>query len=238
MINHLHERSQLRRRARGRHRLRRPVRGQGRRGRRARCDAATTTSERSTLAYERDGFQRSRHDRVQRPAAVTRDGLRLLAGARARRAVVDHLHHHAARRAAGDHVRAPRRPRGSSGAGERRQVGRARAVAGRAPALQAQDTALVRTYRASLSDLGALRLHPDLSEGATLPAAGLPWFMALFGRDSLITSFQALPYLPGSPRRRCACSPPRQADEPRRLPRAGARQDPARAAIRRAHRAR
>jgi glycogen debranching enzyme len=29
-----------------------------------------------------------------------------------------------------------------------------------------------------------------------LPAAGLPWFMALFGRDSLITSFQALPYLP------------------------------------------
>ena len=33
-------------------------------------------------------------------------------------------------------------------------------------------------------------------QGATLPAAGLPWFMALFGRDSLITSFQALPYLP------------------------------------------
>jgi glycogen debranching enzyme len=67
----------------------------------------------------------------------------------------------------------------------------------RAPVLQAQDTALMRTYRASLSDLGALRMHPDLSEGATLPAAGLPWFMALFGRDSLITSFQALPYLPG-----------------------------------------
>ncbi|HEY3828606.1 MAG TPA: glycogen debranching N-terminal domain-containing protein [Solirubrobacteraceae bacterium] len=66
-----------------------------------------------------------------------------------------------------------------------------------APVLQTQDPALMRTYRASLSDLGALRLHPDLSEGATLPAAGLPWFMALFGRDSLITSFQALPYLPG-----------------------------------------
>jgi glycogen debranching enzyme len=40
-------------------------------------------------------------------------------------------------------------------------------------------------------------MHPDLAKGATLPAAGLPWFMALFGRDSLITSFQALPYLPG-----------------------------------------
>ncbi len=65
-----------------------------------------------------------------------------------------------------------------------------------APTLQADDPALARTYRASLSDLAALRIHPDLREGATLPAAGLPWFMALFGRDSLITSFQALPYLP------------------------------------------
>ncbi len=67
----------------------------------------------------------------------------------------------------------------------------------RAPLMQAHDTALMRTYRASLSDLGALRMRPDLSQHATLPAAGLPWFMALFGRDSLITSFQALPYLPG-----------------------------------------
>jgi glycogen debranching enzyme len=66
----------------------------------------------------------------------------------------------------------------------------------RAPALAASDPTLMRTYHASLSDLGALRLPPDISEGATLPAAGLPWFMALFGRDSIITSFQALPYLP------------------------------------------
>ena len=66
-----------------------------------------------------------------------------------------------------------------------------------APALEAGEPALARTYRTSLSDLGALRMHPDLSRRATLPAAGLPWFMALFGRDSLITSLQALPYLPG-----------------------------------------
>jgi glycogen debranching enzyme len=66
----------------------------------------------------------------------------------------------------------------------------------RAPDLQAQDPALARTYRASLSDLGALRMHPEQAHGATLPAAGLPWFMALFGRDSLITSLQTLPYLP------------------------------------------
>ncbi len=66
-----------------------------------------------------------------------------------------------------------------------------------APALETEDPALARTYRASLSDLGALRMRPDLDKGPTLPAAGLPWFMALFGRDSLITSLQALPYLPG-----------------------------------------
>jgi len=30
----------------------------------------------------------------------------------------------------------------------------------------------------------------------SLPAAGLPWFMALFGRDSLITAYQALPFQP------------------------------------------
>ncbi len=65
-----------------------------------------------------------------------------------------------------------------------------------APTLQADDPTLAHTYRASLSDLGALRMHPDLLKGATLPAAGLPWFMALFGRDSLITSYQALPYMP------------------------------------------
>ncbi len=65
-----------------------------------------------------------------------------------------------------------------------------------APALQAEEPALLRTYRASLTDLGALRMQPDIADEATLPAAGLPWFMALFGRDSLITSYQALPYLP------------------------------------------
>jgi glycogen debranching enzyme len=66
----------------------------------------------------------------------------------------------------------------------------------RAPALDTENPEIARTYRASLTDLAALRLQPDRSEPATLPAAGLPWFMALFGRDSLIASFQALPYFP------------------------------------------
>jgi glycogen debranching enzyme len=30
----------------------------------------------------------------------------------------------------------------------------------------------------------------------SLPAAGLPWFMTMFGRDSIFTSLQALPFTP------------------------------------------
>jgi glycogen debranching enzyme len=88
-------------------------------------------------------------------------------------------------------------PRGGLDAQQRTRSAELETWLAHAPALQADDPALARTYRASLSDLGALRMRPDLHEGPALPAAGLPWFMALFGRDSLITSFQALPYLPG-----------------------------------------
>jgi glycogen debranching enzyme len=55
---------------------------------------------------------------------------------------------------------------------------------------------LSRVYHRSLVDLAALRFYPDTVPDSSLPAAGLPWFMALFGRDSLITSYQALPFFP------------------------------------------
>lgn len=41
------------------------------------------------------------------------------------------------------------------------------------------------------TDLGALRLD-DSADGTAYVAAGAPWFMALFGRDSLLTSWMAL----------------------------------------------
>src|SRR6202035_5192320 len=48
------------------------------------------------------------------------------------------------------------------------------------------------TVGRSLEDLGALRIFdPDFPERAVV-AAGAPWFMTLFGRDSLITSWMAL----------------------------------------------
>jgi glycogen debranching enzyme len=66
-----------------------------------------------------------------------------------------------------------------------------------APRLASSWTSLVRTYERSLIDLASLRYFPKVLPGDALPAAGLPWFMALFGRDSLLTSFQALPFTPG-----------------------------------------
>jgi glycogen debranching enzyme len=48
-----------------------------------------------------------------------------------------------------------------------------------------------RMYRQAIDDMGALRLPVQGAHGEMfVPAAGLPWFMAPFGRDSLIASLQ------------------------------------------------
>ncbi|MFL5305544.1 MAG: glycogen debranching N-terminal domain-containing protein, partial [Polyangia bacterium] len=65
----------------------------------------------------------------------------------------------------------------------------------RAPKLVSSSEPLGLTYRRCLMDLAALRFHTPITSEA-LPAAGLPWFMTIFGRDSLITSFEALPFFP------------------------------------------
>jgi glycogen debranching enzyme len=62
------------------------------------------------------------------------------------------------------------------------------------PTFESSIPGLANLYGKSLSDLNALRMRarrgaPD----SELVAAGLPWFMAPFGRDTLISSFQALP---------------------------------------------
>jgi glycogen debranching enzyme len=54
----------------------------------------------------------------------------------------------------------------------------------------------MRVYARNLVDIAALRFRPDTMPENSLPAAGLPWFMAVFGRDSLITSYQMLPFAP------------------------------------------
>jgi glycogen debranching enzyme len=65
-----------------------------------------------------------------------------------------------------------------------------------APRIAGDWEPLKRTYRRSLVDLAALRFAPPVAGGHSLPAAGLPWFMTMFGRDSILTSLQALPFAP------------------------------------------
>jgi glycogen debranching enzyme len=65
-----------------------------------------------------------------------------------------------------------------------------------APRLECDWDSLKSTYRRSLVDLAALRFSPPVAGGRSLPAAGLPWFMTMFGRDSIFTSLQALPFAP------------------------------------------
>ena len=65
-----------------------------------------------------------------------------------------------------------------------------------APTLECDWDSLRETYRRSLIDLAALRFSPPIMGHRSLPAAGLPWFMTMFGRDSILTSLQALPFTP------------------------------------------
>ncbi|WP_280367107.1 glycogen debranching N-terminal domain-containing protein [Nocardia wallacei] len=55
------------------------------------------------------------------------------------------------------------------------------------------DPLLTAVLQRTESDLGALQIHDETREGRTFVAAGAPWFMTLFGRDSLLTAWMALP---------------------------------------------
>ncbi|HVE47826.1 MAG TPA: glycogen debranching N-terminal domain-containing protein [Acidimicrobiales bacterium] len=60
------------------------------------------------------------------------------------------------------------------------------------PLVETDNEALRMVVARSAEDLGALRIFdPDYPE-RTVIAAGAPWFMTLFGRDSILTSWMAL----------------------------------------------
>jgi glycogen debranching enzyme len=65
----------------------------------------------------------------------------------------------------------------------------------RVPQLATSNGDLERVYQRSLADLASLRLR-GFGTAGELPAAGMPWFMTVFGRDTLITSLQTLLFGP------------------------------------------
>ena len=63
------------------------------------------------------------------------------------------------------------------------------------PKLKCDSPALSEAYSRGLVDVGALR-YIGLTSIARIPAAGLPWYMTQFGRDSALVSLQMLPFTP------------------------------------------
>ena len=64
------------------------------------------------------------------------------------------------------------------------------------PVVHMSNRSIERTLRRSYDDLGALRIEDPNHPERVVVAAGAPWFMTLFGRDSLWASEMALPVDP------------------------------------------
>ncbi|BAZ68579.1 MAG: amylo-alpha-1,6-glucosidase [Pelatocladus maniniholoensis HA4357-MV3] len=59
--------------------------------------------------------------------------------------------------------------------------------------LQSSNAEIREFYQQALVDMGALRIKvEDNGHQFWMPAAGIPWFMAVFGRDSILTSLQTM----------------------------------------------
>src|SRR6266545_3788800 len=66
----------------------------------------------------------------------------------------------------------------------------------RVPQLRASWDALGYSFGQSVSDLASLRMRSDNTGIGKLPGAGVPWFMTVFGRDTIITCLQTLLFGP------------------------------------------
>jgi glycogen debranching enzyme len=68
----------------------------------------------------------------------------------------------------------------------------------RVPQIRSSWADLGRAFEQSVADLAALRMRGSKIGDATgkLPAAGMPWFMTVFGRDTIVTCLQTLLFGP------------------------------------------
>ena len=87
-------------------------------------------------------------------------------------------------------------PRFSCGPDQQDQDGPAQQLASwqaRLPGLSTDHDGLLATVTRSAEDLGALRIFDPEHPEVPIIAAGAPWFMTVFGRDSLLTGWMTLP---------------------------------------------
>ncbi|MEW2379775.1 glycogen debranching N-terminal domain-containing protein [Micromonospora sp. NPDC047812] len=147
---------------------------------------------RLVLGYERERFRRETIISATTPAELDEDGLTLTV----------HLEPHSTwrtRLTAEPDLPMPRGLERLTIPGRTRTLDKERRLKdwlAEAPRLESGFEPLRGAYRRSLIDLAALRFSPFLAEDRSVPAAGLPWFMSLFGRDSILTSLQTLPFAP------------------------------------------
>jgi glycogen debranching enzyme len=147
------------------------------------------------LRYERETFERVTAISASAPARVDERGLSFDVRIEPHGEWTTDLDVVTAAGAGGVHVR-PKYERGERRARPNMERSLERWLED-APRLECDWDSLRETYRRSLVDLAALRFSPPvLGAGKSLPAAGLPWFMTMFGRDSIFTSLQALPFTP------------------------------------------
>ncbi|HEY4632015.1 MAG TPA: glycogen debranching N-terminal domain-containing protein [Blastococcus sp.] len=149
---------------------------------------------RLVMAYERGTFRRTTTVSSTEPAEVDEHGLQFSARIDPHGSWTTELH--VVRAILGPGGRSlTAGPRAADG-GRREMLEDLKGWVARAPRLACDWEPLTTTYRRSLVDLAALRFAPVIADARSLPAAGLPWFMTMFGRDSILTSLQALPFTP------------------------------------------
>jgi glycogen debranching enzyme len=147
------------------------------------------------LGYERGSYKRLTMISATAPAKLDKNGLTFAAHIEPHGSWTTDLDVVTAAGAGGTYVR-PKYERGERRARPNMERSLERWI-GDAPRLECDRDSLKTTYRRSLVDLAALRFSPPVvGGGRSLPAAGLPWFMTMFGRDSIFTSLQALPFTP------------------------------------------
>jgi glycogen debranching enzyme len=144
------------------------------------------------LGYQREKFHRETLIRANQPAQIDEHGLTFLVHLERGQEWTTQLH-----------VTPTIMRRGRleplvsgwrAGLAERDMAADLQQARSQVPTLRCDWEPFQHIYDRSLIDLLALRFSPDVAGPHSMPAAGLPWFMTLFGRDSILTSLQALPF--------------------------------------------